>query len=75
MGYEPEIHPMVPGGAPLYLFSNPPLNLPFSAGGFGYIELAHRIDEYITIKQYMDNIKFYATLLYKYGEKVSMKES
>lgn len=69
LGREPLIHPYQIGGSPLYLFNRSPyLKLPCGMGGFGYTYLHHRVDEFMTVAQYLDNIRLYATILYRYAE-------
>ncbi len=45
-GYEPEVWPHMGGSAPLYLFNQGPLYLPFIGGGLGHGGKAHSPNEY-----------------------------
>ncbi len=45
-----EVWPMFPSSVPLYVYANPPLNLPFVIGGLGHGGHAHGRDEYVIVE-------------------------
>ena len=49
-GYEPEVWPHMGGSAPLYLFNQGPLYLPFVGGGLGHGGKAHSPNEYFVVE-------------------------
>jgi len=69
VGLRYRVTPFNPGSAPFYLFTRPPLSLPFvHLQPLTFITRMHRADEYITIQEYINTIKYSAALLYKYSE-------
>jgi acetylornithine deacetylase/succinyl-diaminopimelate desuccinylase-like protein len=63
LGYNPLIYPTLEGSAPFYIFSKPPLNLPFVLAGFAYGFLAHAPNEYIKISQFRESMRLMATII------------
>jgi acetylornithine deacetylase/succinyl-diaminopimelate desuccinylase-like protein len=63
MGYDPLIYPTLEGSAPFYIFSKPPLNLPFVLAGFSFGFLAHAPNEYITLSQFRESMRLMATII------------
>lgn len=49
LGVEPEVWPRNVGFFPAYLFTRPPLNLPFCVAGLGHGGRAHSPDEYFVL--------------------------
>jgi len=69
VGLRYRVTPLNPGSAPFYLFARPPLKLPFvSIIPLTFISRMHRPDEYTTIQEYINGIKYSVALLYKYSE-------
>jgi len=73
-GIEPVIWPHMGGSAPMYLYSQPPLNLPIARGGLGHGGRAHSPDEYFVIEGndkvagLVEAEKSYVDILYAYAE-------
>jgi acetylornithine deacetylase/succinyl-diaminopimelate desuccinylase-like protein len=64
LGHEPLLHPYLPGSGPFYLFNKSKyLQMPIGLGGFGYTYMHHRVDEFMTVEQYLNNVKFFATVM------------
>ncbi len=69
MGMQYSVLPSNPGSAPFYVFAKPPLNLPFvHLCTLTSILRMHKPDEYIAIEEYVNTIKYFATLLYEYSK-------
>ena len=43
------------------------LQMPIGLGGFGYLYMSHRVDEFMTVEQYLNNIKFCATVMEEFA--------
>ncbi len=56
--------PIFPGTGPAYLFTNPPINLPFASYGLGQSGRIHAPDEWMTIKGMVENEKSCSAFLY-----------
>lgn len=67
-GTQPYVHPVNPGWAPLYLFSDL-LGLPYVLGGLGHGERAHSADELCTVEGVLRFEKCAAAFLYRFGLK------
>ncbi len=67
-GYEPVIHPMRPGSAPMYLFCREPFNMKMLFGGLGHGGLAHAPNEYIMVNGLRDFEKSIVSFLYNYSQ-------
>jgi acetylornithine deacetylase/succinyl-diaminopimelate desuccinylase-like protein len=74
LGIEPEVWPRNVGFFPAYLFTRPPLNLPFCNAGLGHGGRAHSPDEYLVLDG-NDRVlglsgmeKTYTATLYRYAE-------
>lgn len=72
-GLEPEVWPRNVGFFPAYLFTRPPLNLPFCVAGLGHGGRAHSPDEYFVLDG-NDRVaglasceKSYASILFQYA--------
>ncbi len=48
-GLDPMVWPHLAGSAPFYVYTRPPINLPFILGGVGHGSGAHAPDEYLVI--------------------------
>lgn len=66
VNHEPLAFPLVPGGAPVYLF-NTKFNLPMALAGFGYVDQAHVPNEFMTVEQLILSEKLAAAVLYEYA--------
>lgn len=75
-GFEPQVWPYMLGSAPRYMFTKPPLSLPFIGAGLGHGARAHAPDEYYVIdgndkvKGLVDSEKFYVNLMLNYSDGV-----
>lgn len=68
LGTEPTLVPMLPGSAPLVMFSQPPLRLPFVAAGLGHGSLMHSPNEYIEVEGLRSCEKSAVAFLYEFAE-------
>jgi acetylornithine deacetylase/succinyl-diaminopimelate desuccinylase-like protein len=72
-GFEPQVWPFMLGSAPRYMFTKPPLSLPFIGAGLGHGARAHAPDEYYVVegndkvKGLAETEKFYVSLLIHYS--------
>lgn len=67
-GYEPVIHPMIPGAVPFYLFCKEPFNMKMIMGGLGHGSLAHAPNEYLMVQGIKDFEKSVVSFLYNYAQ-------
>lgn len=65
---KPAIYPLIPGSAPSANISSALGGIPFVASGIGFMHLAHRPNEYITIEQYLQGIKLATQVLRRFSE-------
>ena len=72
-GFEPQIWPLRPSGAPAYLFTGPPVSIPMIGGGLGHGARQHSVDEYLVIEGegriagLPQGEKFYADFLFAFA--------
>lgn len=74
VGLQPQVWPYSLGSAPRYMFTKPPLSIPFIGAGLGHGARAHAPDEYYVIegndkvRGLADSEKFYVRLLIHYSK-------
>ncbi len=66
--------PIFPGHGPAYLFTGPPINIPWVSYGLGQSGRIHAPDEWMTIQGMIDNEKSCAAFIY-YLEKLYLEEN
>jgi acetylornithine deacetylase/succinyl-diaminopimelate desuccinylase-like protein len=62
-----QVWPLLPGTGPAYLFTRPPLSLPFVSYGLGHGGRIHAPDEYYVLDGLRDNVKSSASFLLHYA--------
>lgn len=66
--------PIFPGSGPRYLFTDPPVSIPYITLGLGRWGRIHAPDEWVTMQGLQDNEKSCAAYIYYYLEECSKKK-